>query len=73
MQKDLLEWGDNEKAIRQQPPCNAVMHRNFIIDQLSPIMEELDKLDVLPIAKAEALQHYANKWVLEHQESLLNG
>jgi hypothetical protein len=45
-QMDLIDWLDEKRVIRQQPPSQSTQHRLFIIEQLKPIMRELEALEL---------------------------
>lgn len=71
-QTDLLDWLDGKKVIRAQPPSQSIQHRAFVIEQLAPIVRELETLRLSPLAVSEALQFYAGQFQTKAQNQLLN-
>ncbi|TXL03774.1 hypothetical protein BMR07_14290 [Methylococcaceae bacterium CS1] len=59
-QMDLIDWLDNKRVIRQQPPTQSRQHRLFIIEQLKLIMRELEALRLSALTISEAIAYYQN-------------
>ncbi|TXK95865.1 hypothetical protein BMR09_10525 [Methylococcaceae bacterium CS3] len=59
-QMDLIDWLDNKRVIRQQPPTQSTQHRLFIIEQLKLIMRELEALRLSALTISEAIAYYQN-------------
>ncbi|SHE22518.1 hypothetical protein [methanotrophic endosymbiont of Bathymodiolus puteoserpentis (Logatchev)] len=70
-QMDLIDWLDGKRVIRQQPPTQSTQHRLFIIEQLKPIMRELEALELSALTISEALAHYQNLYQEKAQQAIL--
>lgn len=61
-QLDIENWIDQNRVIKSMPPAQAIQHRTFVIEQLKPIMQELDYMELSPLAISEAMAHYMEKY-----------
>lgn len=71
-QLDLMDWTDSKRVIKQLPPAQATQHRAFIIEQLKPIMRELEALKLSPLSLSEALAYFSNRYQEQALQSILN-
>lgn len=71
-QTDLIDWLDSKRVITSQPPALAISHRAFTVEQLAPIMHELESLGLSPAAIADALHFYAKQFRDKAQDQILN-
>jgi len=71
-QIDILDWLDETAVIKSSPPAQAVQQREWLKEQLLPVMKELDYLEISPSAVSEALHYYANVYKIKAQEDILN-
>ena len=69
-QMDLIDWLDGKRVIRQQPPTQSTQHRIFIIEQLKPIMRELEALELSSLT-SEAMARYQNRYQEKAQQAIL--
>ncbi len=70
-QIDLLDWLDETAVIKTALPANAVQHREWLKEQLIPVMQELEYLKVSPQAVSEALSYYAHLFSEKAQQEIL--
>lgn len=68
-QTDLIDSLDNKRIIK--PPAQHTQRRAFIIDQLKPIMHELEALGLSPLAIAKAMTHYQKLYFQKAQNVIL--
>lgn len=59
-QTDLLDWLDSRRIILSLPPSRSTQQRAFVIEQLKPIIRELESLKLSPLSISEALAFYSN-------------
>lgn len=71
MQTDLLDWLDSKKIILALPPTQSTQQRTFLINQLKPIMREMERLELSPLAISEALAYYSNHYQEAAQAAIL--
>lgn len=83
-QLSLIDWLEAQRVFSQPPadlfggcpksatPAKSIQQRAFVVDQLAPIMQELEGLRLSPLAVSEALQHYAGKFREKAQDQILN-
>ncbi len=70
-QLDLMDWLDSKRVIKQLPPAQAIQHRAFIIEQLKPIMRELEALGLSALTISEAMAFYSNSYQEQAQKAIL--
>lgn len=70
-QIDLLDWLDETAVIKAALPAHVVQQRQWLKEQLAPVMKELDYLNVSPLAISEAMHYYANKYAEKAQNGIL--
>ena len=70
-QIDLLDWLDDTAVIKAALPSNAIQHREWLKTQLEVVMQELDYLQISPLAISEALSFYANAYAEKAQSDVL--
>ncbi len=70
-QTDLLDWLDSTAVIKDLPPAQAVQQREWLKAQLTPVMLELDHLQISPMAVSEALHYFANQYSEKAQNDIL--
>jgi len=71
IQTDLLDWLDSKKIILALPPAQSTQQRTFLINQLKPIMREMERLELSPLAISEALAYYSNYYQEAAQAAIL--
>ena len=59
-QMDLIDWLDDKRVIRQQPPTKATQTVFLSSSSLKPIMRELEALELSALTVSEAMAHYQN-------------
>lgn len=69
-QASLLDWIDTTKS---SIPSEAIQHRAFVVEQLKPVMQELEALELSPLAISEALAHYHAHFQTIAQDLLIKG
>lgn len=70
-QIDLLDWLDSKRIILESPPSENTQHRRFIIEQLKPILKELEALNISDLTISEALTYYQNHYLEKAQQAIL--
>ncbi len=70
-QIDLLDWLDETAVIKDLPPAQSVQQRKWLKSQLVPLMQELEYLNISPLAMSEALHYYANFYAEKAQSAIL--
>ena len=68
---DLIDWLDGKRVIRQLPPSLSTQNRLFIIEQLKPIMRELEALEISAFTISEAMAHYKNLYQEKAKQAIL--
>lgn len=70
-QINLLDWLDSKRIILALPPAEHIQHRRFIIEQLKPILKELEVLNISDLTISEALAHYQYHYLEKAQQVIL--
>lgn len=71
-QLDLLEWLEDMAVIKDSPPAQSVQQREWLKQQLKPLMYEMDHLALSPLAVSEALCYYAHIYAQKAQDAILD-
>ncbi len=71
IQTDLLDWLNKKRVIKAAPPSQGIQQRAFVLDQLAPIMRELEALELSPLAISEALHQHAAYFQDKAQNQIL--
>lgn len=70
-QLDLLDWLNSKRVILEAPPAQHIQHRRFIIEQLKPILKELEALNISASTISEALAYYQHHYLEKAQQAIL--
>jgi len=70
-QIDLLDWLGSKRIILESPPSENTQHRRFIIQQLKPILKELEALNISDSTISEALAYYQIYYLERVQKAIL--
>lgn len=70
-QIDLLDWLDSKRIILELPPSENTQHRRFIVEQLKPILKEIENLNISDLTISEALAHYQHHYLEKAQQAIL--
>ena len=68
---DWLDWLDSKRIILESPPSENIQHRRFIIQQLKPILKELENLNISNSTISEALAYYQHYYLEKAQKAIL--